>query len=268
METSDFERPEGERILPEGPALMVDVAGFEGPLDLLLALARNQQVDLSKISILALADQYLEFIETARDLKIEIAADYLVMAAWLAYLKSRLLLPQPPEEEGPSAADLEADIKLRLQHLEAIRQAGARLMTRHRLGIDFFERGMPEKTEALPGKFTATLYDLLSAYAMQRQRHAFQTVKLPARTVWSLKEARETLERLIGKGADWTRLDRFLIKYLVEPDMRTTVLASSFSASLEMVKEGQIELQQKAPFEALFLRRRQIVRLVEGERKN
>jgi segregation and condensation protein A len=268
LETSDFERPEGERVLPEGPALMVDVEGFEGPLHLLLELARTQQVDLAKISILALADQYLEFIETARDLKIEVAADYLVMAAWLAYFKSKTLLPQPPEEEEPSAADLEADLRLRLQHLEAIRQAGARLMTRHRLGVDFFERGMPEKTEALPGKFTASIYDLLSAYALQRQRHALQTVKLPVRTVWSLKEARDALERLIGKAQDWTRLDQFLIKYLVEPDMRTTVLASSFSASLEMVKEGQIELQQKAPFEALYLRKRPIVRLVEGGTKN
>ncbi len=268
METSDFERPEGERIQPEGPALMVDVAGFEGPLDLLLALARNQQVDLAKISILALADQYLLFIEQARDLKIEIAADYLVMAAWLAYLKSRLLLPEPPEDEEPSAADLAADLQARLQHLEAIRQAGARLITRHRLGMDFFQRGMPEKTETLPGKYTASIYDLLSAYAMQRQRHALQTVKLPLRTVWSLKEAREALERMIGKATDWTRLDQFLIKYLVEPEMRMTVFASSFTASLEMVREGMIEVQQKAPFEPLYLRRRQTVRLVEGEKSN
>jgi len=270
LQTSDFERPEGERIQPEGPAMMVDVAGFEGPLDLLLALARNQQVDLAKISILALADQYLQFIETARGLKIEIAADYLVMAAWLAYLKSRLLLPEPPaDEEQPSAADLAADLQARLQHLEAIRQAGARLITRHRLGMDFFERGMPETIEAAPGKFKATLYDLLSAYAMQRQRQGLQTVKLPLRTVWSLKEAREVLERMIGKATDWTRLDQYLIKYLVEPDMRVTVFASSFTASLEMVREGMIEIQQKAAFEPLWLRRRATARLVQdGETKN
>jgi segregation and condensation protein A len=256
VETSDFELPEGER-LTEGPALVVDVGGFEGPLDLLLALARNQQVDLSKISILALADQYLAFIDQARDLKIEIAADYLVMAAWLAYLKSRLLLPEPQADEEPSAADLAADLAQRLQHLEAIRQAGARLMTRHRLGTDFFARGMPEQLgPAPPSGYTATLYDLLSAYAMQRQRHALATVKLPKRTVWSLAEARDALFRLVGVAGEWTCIDQFLIQYVVEPSMRATVFASSFCASLEMVREGTIEIQQDLAFAPIWLRRR------------
>ena len=265
VETNDFELPDGER-LAEGPALVVDVGGFEGPLDLLLALARSQQVDLSKISILALADQYLAFIEQARDLKIEIAADYLVMAAWLAYLKSRLLLPEPPADEEPSAADLAADLAQRLQHLEAIRQAGARLMTRHRLTHDFFARGMPEAMAEGPSSgYTATLYDLLHAYSFQRQRVALSSVTLPRRTVWSLADARERLQRLVGIAGEWTQLDLFLMEYLVEPEMRATVFASSFSATLELVKEGKIEVQQETAFAPLWLRRRETVRLVNGE---
>jgi len=264
-ETNDFELPEGERAA-EGPALVVDVGGFEGPLDLLLALARSQQVDLSKISILALADQYLAFIQQARDLKIEIAADYLVMAAWLAYLKSRLLLPEPPADEEPSAADLAADLAQRLQHLEAIRQAGARLMTRHRLTHDFFARGMPEAMrEGPPSGYTATLYDLLHAYSFQRQRAALSSVTLPKRNVWTLAEARETLERLIGGASDWSRLDMFLIQYVVEPSMRTTVFASSFSATLELVREGQIEIQQETAFAPIWLRRREQQSMSNGE---
>lgn len=240
------------------PALLVDVAGFEGPLDLLLALARTQEVDLSKISILALANQYLSFIEHAKDLRMELAADYLVMAAWLAYLKSRLLLPEPPAAEEPSAADLAADLAARLQHLEAIRQAGAQLMTRHRLGHDFFGRGMPDiAPDAPPSGFTATLYDLLSAYALQRQRQALASVKFPERKVWSLVEARAALERLVGKTLDWTRLDDFLISYLVEPAMRATVLASSLSATLEMVREGKVEVQQEDAFAPIWLRSRE-----------
>jgi segregation and condensation protein A len=266
VETNEFELPEGER-LAEGPALVVDVGGFEGPLDLLLALARTQQVDLSRISILALANQYLEFIDRARDLKIEIAADYLVMAAWLAYLKSRLLLPEPPADEEPSAADLAADLAQRLQHLEAIRQAGARLMTRHRLGHDFFGRGMPEmRGPALPSGYTATLYDLLSAYATQRQRHALSSVTLPKRTVWSLSEARDALFRLVGVAGEWTCIDQFLLQYVVEPAMRATVFASSFSASLEMVREGKIEIQQDAAFAPIWLRRRETDRMQNGEK--
>jgi segregation and condensation protein A len=262
MEPAEFETPGGERSQYE-PALVVDVGGFEGPLDLLLTLARNQEVDLKHISILALAEQYLEFIERARDLKMEIAADYLVMAAWLAYLKSRLLLPEPPKPDEPSATDLAADLAARLQHLEAIRQAGAQLVSRHRMGHDFFARGMPEIRKIPPSGYTATLYDLLAAYAVQRQRQALSKIKMPERKVWSLPEAREALERLIGSAShDWTRLDDYLIAYVVEPEMRKTVVASSFSATLEMVKEGKIELQQERAFAPLFLRRR------VGERSN
>ncbi|MEX2128733.1 MAG: ScpA family protein [Xanthobacteraceae bacterium] len=268
METNGFELPEGERLI-EGPALVVDVDGFEGPLDLLLALARTQQVDLARISILALANQYLTFIDHARDLKIEIAADYLVMAAWLAYLKSRLLLPEPAADEEPSAADLAADLAQRLQHLEAIRVAGARLMTRHRLGHDFFGRGMPEmRGSAPPSGYTATLYDLLSAYSMQRHRRALSTVSLPKRTVWSLAEAHEALMRLVGVAGDWTRIDEFLLQYVVEPEMRATVFASSFSSTLEMVREGTVEVQQEAAFSPIWMRRRNSDHSHNGEKNS
>jgi segregation and condensation protein A len=256
LEPSDFELPEAERASHE-PELVVDVAGFEGPMDLLLTLARTQKVDLARISILALADQYLAFIERARDLRIEVAADYLVMAAWLAYLKSRLLLPEPAAAEEPSAADLAADLAARLRHLEAIRRAGANLMTRDKLGQEFFHRGMPEEIASLERQtYTATVYDLLSAYAMQRQKKALAHHTIKARRVWSLKEARVALERLVGVAGSWTRLDHYLIDYVVEPSMRTTVIASSFSASLEMVKEGALEIQQESAFAPIWLKRR------------
>ncbi len=254
--TESFETELAERASDE-PALLIDVEGFEGPLDLLLALARQQKVDLAKISILALANQYLSFIEHARDLRIEVAADYLVMAAWLAYLKSRLLLPEPAGPEEPSAADLAADLAARLQHLEAIRRAGANLMTRDKLGSEFFGRGMPEENDPLaPQQYTATIYDLLSAYALQRQKKELSHHTVKQRIVWSLEEARGALERLIGVAQDWTRLDTYLIQYVIEPSMRATVLASSFSASLEMVKAGTLDIQQESAFAPIWLKRR------------
>src|ERR1700758_3990920 len=237
------------------PALVVDVEGFEGPLDLLLALARQQKVDLAKISILALADQYLAFIEEARKLRLELAADYLVMAAWLAYLKSRLLLPEPPKPEGPGAAELAEALARRLRRLEQIRKAAEALINRPRLGRDFFARGAPEpiaKTSAVV--YEATLYDLLSASARQSQRHARARVRFKARVVWSLAEAREALARLLGQTSDWTTLESWLLAY-VEPKMRRTARASSFSASLELVREGQIELRQEEAFAPIWVRR-------------
>jgi len=240
-------------------AFVVDVAGFEGPLDLLLALARTQKVDLARISILALAEQYLAFIEDARRGRLELAADYLVMAAWLAYLKSRLLLPVPPEEPGPNAEELAAAFARRLKHLERIRRAGAELMARPQLGRDVFPRAVPEKDpDTGPVVYTATLYDLLSAYARQRQVRALSQVTLKVRAVWSLAEARARLERLLGPEAvaDWTRLDRFLLDFTVKPEQRASALASSFSASLEMVREGMLDIRQDGAFGPLWLRPR------------
>ncbi|MBX9820022.1 segregation and condensation protein A [Afipia birgiae] len=240
------------------PALVVDVEGYEGPLDLLLALARQQKVDLAKISILALADQYLVFIEAARKLRLELAADYLVMAAWLAYLKSRLLLPEPPEAEGPSAEDLATALANRLRRLEQIREASNRLMTRPQLRRDIFPRGQPEQiAQVKHARWTATLYDLLTAYATQRQQRVLATVHLTKRTVWSLSEARASLERLVGsaESEDWASLDDYLMRYVVDPTQKATVFASSFAAALELVREGTLDLHQKEAFAPLYFRK-------------
>jgi len=237
-------------------ALIVDVEGFEGPLDLLLMLARHQKVDLSKISILALADQYLAFIEEARKVRLELAADYLVMAAWLAYLKSRLLLPEKEGELGPSAEDMATALALRLRRLEAIRNAADALIGRPQLGRDVFGRGAPEPIADIKRpEWTATLYDLLSAYSQQRQKNALAHVRFAPRQVWSLAEAREALERIIGATTDWSRLDHYLLSYVVEPSMRATVMASSFATVLEMVREGAIDVHQDTAFGPIFLRK-------------
>jgi segregation and condensation protein A len=252
---SDFEAV-AERA-PDEPALVVDVEGFEGPLDLLLALARQQKVDLAKISILALANQYLAFIEEARKLRLELAADYLVMAAWLAYLKSRLLLPDAHAPEGQSAEEMAIALSLRLKRLEAFRGLAERLFGRAQLDRDVFRRGQPEPIAHIKHpQWSATLYDLLSAYAQQRQRSALAHVRFAKRSVWSLSEAREALERLIGQSSDWTRLDEYLIAFVVEPALAATVFASSFASTLELVREGVMEMHQQAAFAPLYVRKR------------
>jgi segregation and condensation protein A len=264
MMTGDtpFEADLTERAADE-PALVVDVEGFEGPLDLLLTLARQQKVDLAKISILALANQYLVFIEEARKLRLELAADYLVMAAWLAYLKSRLLLPEAGPGDGPSAEDMATALAYRLRRLEAFRQVAEQLLVRPQLGRDVFDRGDPEPiAEIKHPQYTATLYDLLTAYAAQRQQTALAHVRFAKRTVWSLAEARTALERLLGRAADWTRLDEYLLAYLVEPSMIPTVFASSFASSLELVREGIAELHQQEAFAPIYMRKRLVAREV------
>lgn len=241
----------------DDPSLVVDVAGFEGPLDLLLHLARNQKVDLARISVLALAEQYLLFIETARKLRLELAADYLVMAAWLAFLKSKLLIPKQPGEEGESGEELAAVLQFRLKRLEAMRDAAARLVNRNRLGRDVFQRGMPELVIIEKrNEWSATLYDLLSAYASQRQRQAIDRVSIARRDVWSLKDARDILVRIVGELKDWTALDQFLVQYLATPEDRATAIASSFAASLELIREGTLEARQDKAFAPLYLRGR------------
>lgn len=243
-----------ERAASE-PTLHVDVDGFEGPLDLLLELARRQKVDLHRISILALAEQYLGFIEAARTMRLELAADYLVMAAWLAYLKSRLLLPEPPKGEEPSAADLATALALRLRRLEAIREAAKRLADRDRLGRDVFPRGEPEPdADRIVPRWEASLYDLLSAYARQRQKQFNSRVELPKRQVWSLVEAREALDWLIGEVGDWVALDGYLVRYMAQPALRATVRASALSATLELVREGRLAIRQDRPFAPLWVR--------------
>ncbi|MEC9244273.1 MAG: ScpA family protein [Pseudomonadota bacterium] len=237
------------------PALTVDVDGFEGPLDLLLHLARTQKVDLARISVLALVEQYIAFIEKVRKMRLELAADYLVMAAWLAYLKSRLLIPKKPEDEEPTGEEMAALLQFRLKRLEAMRDAAARLVNRNRLGRDVFARGMPEPVIVQrESAFTASLYDLLTAYASQRQRRAVTNVRIAQRGVWSLKQAREILVRMIGDFGDWTALDHFLIRYMTSAEERATATASAFAASLELVREGALEIRQQEPFAPLYMR--------------
>jgi segregation and condensation protein A len=258
-EILSFETGRPAELSDAEPALVVDVEGYEGPLDLLLALARQQRVDLAKISILALADQYLQFIEAARKIRLELAADYLVMAAWLAFLKSRLLLPEPPAQEGPSAEEMATALANRLRRLEAIREAANRLMNRPQLQRDIFPRGNPETiAEIRHPRYTATLYDLLTAYAAQRQSRVLASVHLAKRTVWSLAEARASLERLIGlpEAEDWGCLDDYLVRYVADPSQRATVFASSFAAALELVREGELELNQKQAFAPIYFRKR------------
>jgi segregation and condensation protein A len=247
------------------PSLVVDVAGFEGPLDLLLHLARNQKVDLARISILALAEQYLAFIERVRALRLELAAYYLVMAAWLAFLKSKLLIPKQPGEEGESGEELAAVLQFRLKRLEAMRDASARLVNRNRLGRDVFARGMPEMVIVEKrNTYSASLYDLLTAYAQQRQKQAINNVTIARRAVWSLKDARDVLARLVGTLSDWTALDSFLIEYLAAPEEKRTAVASSFAATLEMVREGKLEVRQDQVFAPIYLRgRAQAIKAVE-----
>jgi segregation and condensation protein A len=249
----------GAAEIEAGDRLVVDVEGFEGPLDLLLALARTQKVDLAKISVLALAQQYLDFIAEARRLRLEIAADYLVMAAWLAFLKSKLLLPAEPSEEGePTGAELAALLAFRLKRLDAMREVSAQLMTRKRLGRDVFARGLPEPIRVTRQSiYDANVYDLLKAYSQQRQRMAVRSYRMPPRSVWSLTEARVELERLLGMTLDWAPLDRLLAEFLVEPELRRTALASSFTASLEMTREGALEIRQAKSFAPLLVRRRE-----------
>jgi segregation and condensation protein A len=237
------------------PAFTVDLDGFEGPLDLLLELARRQRVDLARISILALAEQYLLFVETARKLRLELAADYLVMAAWLAFLKSRLLLPAPPQAADVDAPALAEGLAQRLRALSAIRKAGEYLMSRPRLGRDFFARGEPEASET-PGRiaYHANLYDLLAAYARQTQRHALSRVRFKTREVWSLADARQALARLVGGQSDWTAFDDFLTEACADAEMRRSARASTFAASLELAREGKIEMRQERAFAPLFIR--------------
>jgi segregation and condensation protein A len=238
------------------PSLVIDVDGFEGPLDLLLHLARTQKVDLAKISVLALAEQYLQFVEKARALRLELAADYLVMAAWLAYLKSRLLIPQSPKGDEPSGEEMAAQLAFRLKRLEAMREAATRLVNRNRLGRDVFARGAPEATITdKTSSFEATLYDLLTAYAAQKQRQMVTQVTIGRRRVWSLGDARVILVRLIGELKDWTALDQYLVRYLSDPEERVTAIASSFAASLEMVREGGSKSARTARFNQSIMRR-------------
>jgi segregation and condensation protein A len=240
-----------------GEALIVDVDGFEGPLDLLLTLARTQKVDLRRVSVLQLAEQYLGFVERARSLRIELAADYLVMAAWLAYLKSRLLLPPDPADQGPSAEDLAAQLAFQLERLAAMREAAARLMARDRLGRDRFARGLPEDVAVRRSvTFTATLLDLMRAYARIRTKDEFRPYTMDRDDVFTMEQALDRLRGLVGGVLAWTDLASFLPDGWTSPARRRSATAAHFAAVLELAKSGQIELRQARTFAPISLRRR------------
>jgi segregation and condensation protein A len=248
-----FDEFETAAPVREADRLTLDLDGWEGPLDLLLTLARSQKVDLREISILALVEQYLVFIADARKLKLEIAADYLVMAAWLAYLKSCLLLPKDPEQD-PSPEELAMRLQLRLQRLAAMREAGARLLGRDRLGRDVFGRGAPEGLRVIrKAAWQADLYDLISAYGAIRARNEPAVHIVARRPVMTLEEALVRVERLLGITMEWSELNSFLPE-TQDSGFRKSALASSFVAALELARKGKLELDQEAAFAPLYIR--------------
>lgn len=255
----NFDAFEASAVFADDQALTVTVDGFEGPLDLLLTLARNQKVDIAKISILKLAEQYLEFIELAKRLNLELAADYLVMAAWLAYLKSRLILPQEKGFDGePTADEMATRLRWRLQRLDAMRAASTRLMGRERLDRDVFGRGDPEPINVVKLRtYKDTLYDLLSAYATDRvRRMGGKSYRPQVAPVLQIEEARERLERMLGKISDWSALTRLLPFEWSGGARRRSALASTLLAALELARDGKVEIQQSTAFAEIFVRDR------------
>jgi len=245
-----------ERVAAE--ALIIDVDGFEGPLDLLLTLSRTQKVDLRKISVLELAHQYLAFVEKAKALRLELAADYLVMAAWLAFLKSRLLLPPDQSEEGPSGEELAAHLAFQLERLQAMRDSAARLMGRDQLGRDFFARGQIEVVERVKKvTYTATLLDLMQGYARLRTRDDFRPFVMDRDSVFTMEQALERMRNLIGYRGEWTDIVSYLPDgWANDPVKRRSATAATFAASLELVKEGHLEIRQSESFAPIELRKR------------
>ena len=245
-----------ERVAAE--ALIVDVDGFEGPLDVLLTLSRTQKVDLRKISVLALAQQYLAFVDRAKVLRLELAADYLVMAAWLAFLKSRLLLPPDPTDEGPSGEELAAHLAFQLERLQAMRDAAARLMGRDRLGRDFFARGQThEVTRTRKIRYTATLLDLMQGYARIRTRDEFRPYSMDRDAVFTMEQALERMRGLIGYAGEWTDISSYLPEgWETDPARRRSATAATFAASLELAKEGRLEIRQSDTFAPIQLRKK------------
>ena len=245
-----------ERVAAE--ALIIDVDGFEGPLDLLLTLSRAQKVDLRKISVLELAHQYLSFVEKAKALRLELAADYLVMAAWLAFLKSRLLLPPDPSEEGPSGEELAAHLAFQLERLQAMRNSAARLMGRDQLGRDFFARGQIEVVERVKKvTYTATLLDLMQGYARLRTRDDFRPFVMDRDSVFTMEQALERMRELIGFTGEWTDIVSYLPDgWASDSVKRRSATAATFAASLELVKEGHLEIRQSESFAPIELRKR------------
>jgi len=254
-ETESFEEDRPDYDANGAERLLIDIEGFEGPIDVLLSLARDQKVDLTRISILALAEQYLEFIAHARQLRMELAADYLVMAAWLAYLKSRLLLPAPPGDAEPSGAEMAAILAFQLQRLEAMKNAGATLFERPLLEQAFFKRGETEPFKfENRAAFEVTLYDILRAYARQHARQEGSTLHIAPTDLFSIEDALNRLKSLVGDLPDWTVLSNFLPGGLKDGLLVRSALASTFVATLELARNGRIEIQQSDPYAPVYIR--------------
>lgn len=234
---------------------VVDLEGFEGPLDLLLTLARQQKVDLRNISILQLAEQYLAFISAARRLRLEIAADYLVMAAWLAYLKSRMLLPEVDGEDEPSGEELAQRLQFQLERLQAMREMIDRLMARERLGLEVFARGMPEGIRMVrESVWDCSLYDLMRAYAEQSGRGNVTSLRLVPPKAFTMEEALKRLQAMLGQMPDWATLESFLPETLTTAFERRSAVASTVAAMLELVREGRLQLRQGKAFGPIFIK--------------
>ena len=249
MDSDEFDLP----VVRQSDELTLALDGWEGPLDLLLNLARAQKVDLAQISILQLVEQYLAYLEQARALKLEIAADYLVMAAWLAYLKSCLLLPKDPEQD-PSPEEVAMRLQLRLQRLDAMREAGARLLGRDRIGRDVFLRGAPEGLRLVrKAAWQVRDFDLFAAYGAVRGRTAPAMHVVHARAVMTLEEAIERVEAMIGAALDWRVLESFL-PVTQDPQFRKSALASSFVATLELARRGRLDIAQDEAFAPIMVR--------------
>jgi len=257
-ETDDFE--EGPAFDAPGgtDALVLSLDGYEGPIDVLLSMARDQKVDITQISILALANQYLAFVERVRAHNLELAADYLVMAAWLAYLKSRLLLPDMGSEDEPTGAEMAAALQYQLMRLEAMQNAGKQLMTRPRLGVDFFARGQPETFRArINTIYELSLFELLKAYGEQKQRKdGGGPLNIEAFEIYTVEEALGRLRRLLGPIPDWQNLWNFLPEGLKSGLITRSAVASTFAASLEMAKEGRAVIRQTETFGPIHVRSR------------
>jgi len=235
-------------------AFLIDVDGYEGPLDVLLALARDQKVDLIHISILQLADQYLAFVAIARQKNLELAADYLVMAAWLAYLKSKLLLPDMGDEDQPSGEEMAAVLAFQLRRLESVREAGDALLKLNQLGRDFFGRGDPEPfTVTLHTVLDANLHDLMRAYGEMKRRQAPMSMSIEPVELYTVENALERIRRMLGATPEWLELTSFLPDDMTDPLMRRSAIASTFSASLELAREGQLNIRQEDTFGRIFL---------------
>ena len=250
-----FEDERPPYAAPHQYDLLLDLEGFEGPIDLLLTLAREQKVDLTRISILQLANQYLEFIAQARELRLEVAADYLVMAAWLAYLKSRLLLPDAAEGEEPSASELAARLAFQLQRLEAMREAAMKLMNRPQLGRDFFARGEPERIPVVQTNvFDVSLYDLLTVYGAYSHRQSATTLRIDPSELYSMDDALRRLNSLVGDLPDWVTLLSFLPPGIRAGMMARSALATTFAATLELARTGKIQLRQTGMFGPIYIK--------------